>query len=142
MFYPIKRLFVWKEGVYAIEMDRSGCNDRKIPTEGSSSDSSTTRNTKQKMNAACCVAGMTAGMLRNVFISCKKSFMVTPPLPVNFLKINNRLPLNFLPLSQKNTDDRNYIMNVYLPEFGLWRPPLPLAGRLWTPAEKEQENHM
>ncbi len=33
-------------------------------------------------------------------------------------------------------------MNVYLPEFGLWRPPLLLAGRLWTPAEKEQESHL
>lgn len=33
-------------------------------------------------------------------------------------------------------------MNVYLPEFGLWRPPLLLAGRLWTPAEKEQESQM
>lgn len=33
-------------------------------------------------------------------------------------------------------------MNVYLPEFGLWRPPLLLAGRLWTPAGKEQESHL
>lgn len=33
-------------------------------------------------------------------------------------------------------------MNVYLPEFGLWQPPLLLAGRLWTPAEKKQESHL
>ncbi len=45
------------------------------------------------MNAACCVAGMTAGMLKNVFISSKNAFMLTPPVPVNFLKIKNSLPL-------------------------------------------------
>ncbi len=32
---------MWKEGFNAIEMDRSGCNAYKIPTEGSGSDSST-----------------------------------------------------------------------------------------------------
>lgn len=73
-------------------------------------------------------------MLRNVFISSKKSFMLTTPVPVNFLKKNNSLPTS--------TSCLYHIINIYLPEFGLWRPPLLLAGQLWTPAEKEQESHM